>query len=227
MASGSSTSSVKSAIVLLLTLVVVAGVLIYSSSDRTQQGAETETVIASARAKIDLKALYAEAGSTPQSMKSAAPKEPVKSPTPVKKAAKPAPKKAEPESMKKSAKKVAAKPAPVKKPATVAPATLPTPKEIKAATPTGEKPWAINVASFSKEAPARALAGKLTKAGYNTYVTDFLKGSIRWYRVRVGFFTSRDDAIKFGKVLGKELRLTSKPWPVRPQWEEISVHITK
>ncbi|MBE9528927.1 MAG: SPOR domain-containing protein, partial [Proteobacteria bacterium] len=212
--------SVRSAIALLLTLVIVAAVLIFFSSNSTETGTETDTVIASARAKVNLKALYQEAGNAPKRATTAQKAAPVKKPV-----AK-APVKAKPAPVKTAATKVVAKAPAVKKPVKKA-ALLPTPKEIKAATPTGEKPWAINVASFSKEPPARDLARRLNKAGYNTYVTDFLKGSTRWYRVRVGFFTSRDDAVKFGKELGQELRLTSKPWPVRPQWDEISGHITK
>lgn len=218
MASGSSTSSVKSVIAVILTIIIVAAALILFSIDRMETGSDTEIVIATARAKVNLKKMYQEVGSSPAKATS---KAIAKKPAPTKK----------PALAKKNVASVPVKtkPAPVKtvsKKAVVATA-LPTPKQIKAATPTGEKPWAINVASFSKEIPAHVLAKRLTKAGYNTYVTDFLKDSTRWYRVRVGFFTSRDDAVKFGKALGTELKLTSKPWPVRPQWDEISGHITK
>ncbi len=220
MSSSKSASSARSAIVLILTLVVVAAVLVYFSFDK-QGGAESQnSIIATKRVKVDLRALYGASNSSAISSQEMVPEEKtytdsalVTKREPIKKALV-------------TVKKSVAKATTVKKTA-VNKKKLPTPKEIKAAMPSGKKPWAINVASFSTEAPARSMAKKLYKAGYNTYVTDFVKDGVRWYRVRVGFFTSRENAIKFGKALRTELNIRSKPWPVRPHWDEISEHIVK
>ncbi len=223
MASAKSANSVKSVIVLLLTLVIVAAVLIYLSAEKPTEIDSGPMVISSKRAKVDMKGMYQKAGSPvvkkPVKKISTPASKPIKKPVPVKRVDK-AP-------VKSVSQKSGTEAPAVKKPAKVAETKLPTPTEIKAAVPGGKKPWAINVASFSKKAPALALAEELRKVGYNTYVTDFLKGSVRWYRVRVGFFTTREDAIKFGEKLGVKLRLPSKPWPVRPQWDEISANIKK
>ena len=228
MAPGRSGSSTRSAIVLLLTLVVVVAVLIFISAQKPSENGSGFTVVSTVREKVDLKAMYKEAG-TPAMASSAQ----AVSPTPVNISSKESKKEvvrkpvAKTTAKKKAVKKRVAAVAPVKKTVKKLDKNLPTREEIKAAMPGGEKPWATNVASFTKESAAKALAAKLQKSGFNAYVTPFSKGSVQWYRVRVGYFLSRADAVKFGNDLGVELRLPSKPWPVRPQWEEITAHIKK
>jgi cell division septation protein DedD len=54
--------------------------------------------------------------------------------------------------------------------------------------------WVVQIASFAREADARAFAGKLREKGYNVnVVTGEVAGQPR-YRVEVGPLASRSDA---------------------------------
>ena len=108
-----------------------------------------------------------EVSKTPVPPKTASKPAPKAAPTPVKTAPKPAPK---------------AAPAPVK---TVSKAPAPA---------ASEGSWIVNVASYTESAPAVKLSKKLTKGGYLSYTTEFMKDGTQWHRVRVGFFTSKDRA---------------------------------
>lgn len=83
--------------------------------------------------------------------------------------------------------------------------------------------WALNVASFTNLRDARTLRSKLKTSGYNSYITEFTKDSIRWYRVRVGFYHTRADAQNVGKKL-KHMLKGQTPWVVKPPKEEISAY---
>ncbi len=83
--------------------------------------------------------------------------------------------------------------------------------------------WALNVASFTNLRDARTLRSKLKTSGYNSYITEFTKDSTRWYRVRVGFYPTRADAVTVGKKLKHMLR-GQTPWVVKPPKEEVSAY---
>lgn len=83
--------------------------------------------------------------------------------------------------------------------------------------------WALNVASFTNLRDARALRSKLKTSGYNSYITEFTKDSTRWYRVRVGFYPTRADAVAVGNKLKHMLR-GQTPWVVKPPKEEVSAY---
>ncbi|MDO8427344.1 MAG: SPOR domain-containing protein [Deltaproteobacteria bacterium] len=82
------------------------------------------------------------------------------------------------------------------------------------------RPWALNIASFPSIIEAQTLTGKLKKAGYDAYITEFMKNGVRWHRVRVGFYYTRNEAAVAAKVIGKKLHLQS-PWIVKAEKEEI------
>lgn len=84
--------------------------------------------------------------------------------------------------------------------------------------------WAINVASFTTEKSALNLRERLRKAGYNAYTTEFLKNGKTWYRVRVGFFSTKEKAMVNGKKIEISFDTTS-PWIVKPAKEEVIEHI--
>lgn len=86
------------------------------------------------------------------------------------------------------------------------------------------KALALNVASFSSLSEAQSLAGKLKKAGYNAYITSFLKDSTRWHRVRVGFFSSRDEATRTARAIQSKFRV-EKPWIAKPDASELKAHL--
>lgn len=97
------------------------------------------------------------------------------------------------------------------------------PQAMKAKTDIASKPWAINVASFVSLPEAQSLAGALKKAGYNSYITPFSKDDVQWQRVRVGFFTTREEAGNAGKAIQSKFRVES-PWIVKPETRERRAH---
>jgi len=114
--------------------------------------------------------------------------------------------------------------APVAKPAVKTAVKKPEPRPAQGATAKKTpslKPWAVNVASFTSEPSARALKKRLDEAGYNSYVTMFVKDGVTWYRVRVGFYSTRDEAVKTGSTISGKF---DKPgvWPVAPQEGEVA-----
>jgi len=109
---------------------------------------------------------------------------------------------------------------PVKK-AAVKKASKPAVKKAKA--DSASKPWAINVASFASLPEAQSLAGALKKAGYNSYITPFSMDDVQWQRVRVGFFSNREEAQSAGVAIQTKFRVES-PWIVRPDTAERKAH---
>lgn len=83
--------------------------------------------------------------------------------------------------------------------------------------------WAINVASFTDRKNATDLEAGLEVAGYNPYITEFMKDGRKWYRVRVGFFRTRDEAVTTGGRIKSRFNVGSA-WVVRPSAEEIEAH---
>ncbi|MDE2091661.1 MAG: SPOR domain-containing protein [Gammaproteobacteria bacterium] len=63
--------------------------------------------------------------------------------------------------------------------------------------------WAVQAGSYSKEANARNVQGKLIKLGYHAYISRFHKGSRTYYRVRVGPYTDRAAAEHVVTGVGK------------------------
>ena len=86
------------------------------------------------------------------------------------------------------------------------------------------KALALNIASFTSLSEAQGLAGKLKKGGYNAYISSFTKDSIRWHRVRVGFFASRDEAARTGKTSQSKYHV-EKPWIAKPDATELKTHL--
>ncbi|MBI5469382.1 MAG: SPOR domain-containing protein [Deltaproteobacteria bacterium] len=82
------------------------------------------------------------------------------------------------------------------------------------------KPWALNLASFPDMRSAQALAGKLKKAGYDAYITDFTKKGVKWHRVRVGFYSTKKEALSAAKTMEKKFGIRN-PWTVKPEKDEL------
>lgn len=88
---------------------------------------------------------------------------------------------------------------------------------------TAVKRWAVNVASFPGDMDAKNLAVHLKSAGYNAYITEFTKDTVKWYRVRVGFYQTRKEALQTGKKIEKKFRVQT-PWVVKPTKNEATEH---
>jgi cell division septation protein DedD len=98
------------------------------------------------------------------------------------------------------------------------------PKKTAAKRITASNAWALNIASFPSLSEAQGLAGKLKKGGYNAYVAAFTKDSVKWHRVRVGFFASRNEAARAGKAIQAKFRV-DKPWIAKPDASELKAHL--
>ncbi|CAG1066278.1 hypothetical protein BAC1_01886 [uncultured bacterium] len=102
--------------------------------------------------------------------------------------------------------------------------TVEQPKKTAAKRITASNAWALNIASFPSLSEAQGLAGKLKKGGYNAYVAGFTKDSVKWHRVRVGFFASRDEAARASKAIQSKFRV-DKPWIAKPDASELKAHL--
>ncbi|GEM_PF-2796968 len=91
-------------------------------------------------------------------------------------------------------------------------------------TPPILKPWAVHIASFRNENDARRLERVLDRAGYNAYVTVFTSNGVRWYRVRIGFYSTKEEGAKVADELARRFK---KPgaWTVRPAHSEVLAHM--
>jgi cell division septation protein DedD len=88
---------------------------------------------------------------------------------------------------------------------------------VRASTSFAEPPgngWAAQVQAFGSMADAEALAGRLKAKGYRPFVTLNASGppSAR-YRVRVGKYPTRNEAVAVGQKLQREERF--EPWVTR------------
>ena len=105
-------------------------------------------------------------------------------------------------------------------PQKVAKKTTPTFKEKKPARKPTTANWVVNLASFTHRKNAEDLKTSLITAGYNAYITEFVKDNTTWYRVRVGFFSSKAEADKVGRKLSSIYRMP-KPWITKPSAREV------
>lgn len=86
------------------------------------------------------------------------------------------------------------------------------------------KPWAVHVASYTSKEEALAMVKKLQQGSYNAYMTEFdLKGR-HWYRVRIGFYASNQEAKAAGKKLSGSYGMNGI-WTVKPMKKEIMSHL--
>lgn len=93
------------------------------------------------------------------------------------------------------------------------------PKE-KAAFPPKKGPvWVINVLSTQDGDKALDILDSLMNLPYQVYSYQKKIKGRNWYRIRVGFFFSREDAERVGRRLAREHHLPS-PWIVKPSYSE-------
>lgn len=131
-------------------------------------------------------------------------------PKPEQKPEKAAEKAAEQKTEKKAAQKASKKP-PVKA------------EKKEASTTASAQVWALNVASFASAKEAQSLADTLKKNGYNSYLTGFVMEGTKWYRVRVGFYPTKEQAASIGKTLKQKYKLQDS-WIVMPTRDERRKH---
>jgi cell division septation protein DedD len=81
-------------------------------------------------------------------------------------------------------------------------------KKTPAAAPATSGLYYVQVAAFSDRPSAQALADKYKSQGYTTFVTSRVTSTKTWYRVRLGGFKTRDQAVdllaKLNAAAGKK-----------------------
>ena len=88
------------------------------------------------------------------------------------------------------------------------PSSPPT-SSIQAVAPKGGKTYTVQVAAFSDQATAQALAGRLVKKGYKAYLNpQQVPGKGLWHQVRIGHYSEREEAETMAKRLLKNEQLT-------------------
>jgi len=97
-------------------------------------------------------------------------------------------------------------------------------KKHRAPLKTLQRSWVINVASFTRRPEAEKLKKRLSSSGYNVYITKFQKGSVLYYRVRVGFYATSNEARKKGRVIASAFRGVGSAWVSKPGMDEIISH---
>ncbi len=86
------------------------------------------------------------------------------------------------------------------------------------------KPWAVHVASYTSNEEALAMVKRLQQDNYNAYMTEFYLKGRHWYRVRIGFYASNQDAKTVGKKLSASYGINGI-WTVKPMKKEIMRHL--
>ena len=74
---------------------------------------------------------------------------------------------------------------------------------------TGDLFFTVQVGAFANKANAQKLADELSDKGFDAYVESFDKGITSLYRVRVGKFSSREEAEAV------ESRLSEQDYPTK------------
>lgn len=213
--------------ILYAVIAAIVGVFLTFFVGGCDSGADKANVLVSKRVRIEVKdAGVEEAATSPDGDEEGVVEEAIKpeprkkpsAPEKITRAEKPAPPAPLTQKDKAPVKKAALAPRPVKKTAAAAKKTTSKPSY-------KIRPWAVNVVSFLSPGEADSLRKKLGSMGYNAYVTKFSKGSLLFYRVRVGFFKSRDQARKAGLSIAGKYKNVGKPWVVKPGWREVAEHI--
>jgi cell division septation protein DedD len=106
----------------------------------------------------------------------------------------------------------AAPPAPVAAPKPT-PAAAPAPTPVAAMASAGGGPIAVQVGAFATRKEADALAKKLSGRGYAVYVMNPIDDGRNVYRVRVGNYSTADEAQRVSARLTQQEKL--KPWVIR------------
>jgi cell division septation protein DedD len=69
--------------------------------------------------------------------------------------------------------------------------------------------WTVQVNAFPDERAAKSWVDRLKNKGYNAYMTEMQNNGKTWYRVRVGRYSSREEAEKVEEVLKSKENLPS------------------
>lgn len=85
------------------------------------------------------------------------------------------------------------------------------------------RPWVVGLASFKTLGEAQDVTGSLKAMHHNAYITETVKDGRKWYRVRVGFYATKEEAEKVGKSLSAKFGFKNL-WVVKPAKAEAKAH---
>ena len=73
-----------------------------------------------------------------------------------------------------------------------------------------EKNYTVQVSAYKRENYAKNLVGKLKKKGYSAYIASSETSlGKKWYRVRIGHFTTKESANEFAKKVRKKEKIST------------------
>lgn len=101
--------------------------------------------------------------------------------------------------------------------------TLPTlaeKKEIPPPITVPPHPWAVQVSACQSYTQAKDFRDELKDKGFPAYLTEETIKGKKWYRVRLGFYSTKKEAVEVGKRIASEFKIKDY-WPVKPANEEI------
>ena len=87
-----------------------------------------------------------------------------------------------------------------------------------------KKEWVIQVFSSKSQDNAMRYRDELASQGFRAYHTSAKVKGEDWYRVRVGFFESEEEANKVGEDIGKRLSIKIPLWVTKASREELESH---
>ncbi len=89
--------------------------------------------------------------------------------------------------------------------------------------PASSKGWAVQVNSCRSYTQAKNLQERLRNRGLGAYITEATIKGEKWYRVRIGFYSTKEEAVETGKKVVSEFK-TKDYWPIQPPKKEIEKH---
>jgi cellulose synthase (UDP-forming) len=87
-----------------------------------------------------------------------------------------------------------------------------------------KKEWVIQIFSSKSRDNAMRYCDELTSKGFRAYHTTTKVGEEDWYRVRVGFFESEEEANKVSEGIGKNFSIQTPLWITKASKEELESH---
>jgi len=93
-------------------------------------------------------------------------------------------------------------------------------KEIPPPITTPLRPWAVQVSACQSYTQAKHFKDVLKNKGFPAYLTEATVKGKKWYRVRLGFYPTKIEAVEVGKRIASEFKIKDY-WPVKPTNEEI------
>lgn len=81
-------------------------------------------------------------------------------------------------------------------------------------------PWAVQVSAYQSYTQAKDFRNELKDKGFPAYLTEATIKGKKWYRVRLGFYSTKKEAVEVGKRIASEFKIKDY-WPVKPTNKEI------